>query len=418
MYSAILDDIFGEENFLFNMPRQSKRSNSGKHTVKTVTIMHEYLLCYKKNDLPLFSKKEKDEDTRLRTYKLKDKYVNERGGHSTNQLNTNSLGYVPSLDYPIMSPDNTPIYPDGKGDPNNKTWRWAWSKSKLEWGLKNGYITFKKQKGEWKVYVKSYEFVDSNGNERLPESPYSSLDFINTKFTNFSASTELSDIFGGKKVFQFPKLTAFIKEIINLIDNPNATVLDFFAGSGTTGHAVLELNKEDGGNRKFILCTNNEDNICEEVTYERNKRVIQGYTNSKGKAVEGLGGNLKYLKVHKEDVSELEDDQLESIRDLSEQLILLREDTHYKIHSEEGFTLYSNPEGKITGFLYDAKFFIEFTEKLTEYTQHEKELYLFAWSNDTYEELVYEISSELEQVRFEPIPENILSFYRNHKEVF
>ena len=70
-------------------------------------------------------------------------------------------------------------------------------------------------------------------------------------------------------------------------------VLDFFAGSGTTGHAVLELNKEDGGNRKFILCTNNENNICEEVTYQRVKRVMVGHKNSKGNDVEGLGGNLQ-----------------------------------------------------------------------------------------------------------------------------
>ena len=68
------------------------------------------------------------------------------------------------------------------------------------------------------------------------------------------------------------------------------------AGSGTTGHAVLELNKEDGGNRQFILCTNNENNICEEVTYERLKRVMKGYNNKKGEKVAGLGGNLEYLK--------------------------------------------------------------------------------------------------------------------------
>lgn len=413
----LMDDIFGQENFLFNMPRQSKRSNSGKHAVSTVTLMHEYVLCYKKNELPVFSKKEKDEETRSQTYKLSDEYVNERGRHTIGQLNTNSLGYVPSLDYPIISPDNTPIYPDGKGDSNNKVWRWTWSKAKLEWGIENGYVVFKKQKGDWKVYIKSYEFVDSSGNERLPENPYSSLEFIDTKLTNFSASTELSNIFSGQKVFQFPKLTSFIKEIIKLVDNPNATILDFFAGSGTTGHAVLELNREYGGNRKFILCSNNEDQVCENVTYERNRRIIQGYENSKGKSVVGLGGNLKYMKVQNENTSELDDLQKERIRDLSEQMLILKENTHYKIHSEEGFSLYSNPQGEITGILYDAKFFVEFIEKLQEHPQQDKSLYLFAWSNDTYEELVQEISYELERVTFNSIPNNIISFYKNNKEV-
>ena len=74
-------------------------------------------------------------------------------------------------------------------------------------------------------------------------------------------------------------------------------MLDFFAGSGTTGHAVLELNKEDGGHRQFILCTNNENNICRDVTYERLRRVINGYTTPKGKEVEGLPANLMYLTI-------------------------------------------------------------------------------------------------------------------------
>ena len=83
--------------------------------------------------------------------------------------------------------------------------------------------------------------------------------------------------------------------------NKNSVILDFFAGSGTTGHAVLELNKEDGGNRQFILCTNNENNICEEVTYQRLKKVIKGYTTPKGKEVEGIPANLKYYKVEEQD---------------------------------------------------------------------------------------------------------------------
>jgi adenine-specific DNA-methyltransferase len=83
---------------------------------------------------------------------------------------------------------------------------------------------------------------------------------------------------------------------IRIASQKNSIILDFFAGSGTTGHAVMELNKEDGGNRQYILCTNNENNICEEVTYERLKRVMTGYENKKGDKVEGLGGNLEYLK--------------------------------------------------------------------------------------------------------------------------
>ena len=112
---------------------------------------------------------------------------------------------------------------------------------------------------------------------------------------NKKGSAELSNM---GLDFSYPKSKDLIKDILKQLNlDKDATILDFFAGSGTTGHAVLELNKEDGGNRQFILCTNNENNICEEVTYERLKRVITGYTTSKGSEVDGIPANLKYLKV-------------------------------------------------------------------------------------------------------------------------
>ena len=109
-----------------------------------------------------------------------------------------------------------------------------------------------------------------------------------------SAGTELKKIFNTDVIpFNNPKNTGLIKLLLSLIENKNALVLDFFAGSGTTAQAVLELNKEDKGNRRFILCNNNENNICEDITYERIKRVIKGYAD-----VKGLPANLKYLKTN------------------------------------------------------------------------------------------------------------------------
>ena len=85
-------------------------------------------------------------------------------------------------------------------------------------------------------------------------------------------------------------------DVLKITSKEDAVILDFFAGSGTTGYAVIKLNKEDGGNRKFIILTNNENNICEEVTYERVNIVMQGYKNKKNEKIEGLGGNLRYYK--------------------------------------------------------------------------------------------------------------------------
>ncbi len=112
-----------------------------------------------------------------------------------------------------------------------------------------------------------------------------------------SGSMELFSILGNEDSFGYPKPTSLISFFLNL-KRERATILDFFAGSGTTLHATMQLNAEDGGTRQCILVTNNENNICEEVTYERNKRVINGYTTPKGEKVEGLHhNNLRYYKT-------------------------------------------------------------------------------------------------------------------------
>ena len=113
-------------------------------------------------------------------------------------------------------------------------------------------------------------------------------------------SKELQEVFGGKKTFTSPKPIELIEELLKMVTLPEkvTTIIDFFAGSGTTLHATMQLNAEDGGHRKCILVTNNENNICEEVTYERNKRVINGYTTPKGEEVEGLkANNLRYYQI-------------------------------------------------------------------------------------------------------------------------
>lgn len=120
-------------------------------------------------------------------------------------------------------------------------------------------------------------------------------------FADLSNSQEASNVIKsilGEKMFDFPKPTALLQRIWQIAGTSNSTILDFFAGSGTTLHAVMQLNAEDGGKRTCILCTNNENGICENVTYERNKRVIQGYTKPNGEEVAGLtDNNLRYYRT-------------------------------------------------------------------------------------------------------------------------
>jgi len=115
--------------------------------------------------------------------------------------------------------------------------------------------------------------------------------------TNEEGSTTLLNILGANS-FSFPKPVSLLYFLMHMVNDKGSTILDFFAGSGTTLHATMQLNAEDGGHRQCILVTNNENHICEEVTYERNKRVIEGYTTPKGEQVEGLHkNNLRYYRT-------------------------------------------------------------------------------------------------------------------------
>lgn len=136
--------------------------------------------------------------------------------------------------------------------------------------------------------------------------------------SNEDADNELIAFFGKERIFSYPKPIRLIKKLICSTRMKDSVVLDFFAGSGTTGQAVVELNQEDGGNRQFILCTNNENNICEEVTYQRLKTVITGKRADGSQYSEGLPANLKYYKtdfVDKES-EEIYDELLEHTKEM------------------------------------------------------------------------------------------------------
>lgn len=388
----LMDLVFGEHNFIETFIWQKKKGG-GNDSVFSATE-HEYIFCYSKAKkvTPRFLCKY--EEDYLKRYSEED----EKSRYYWDTFKRKSGKQY----YPIICPDGSVLETDDYG---NKI-SWLRSESRFLKDLEEGDVKISKTDKGWSVYFK----------QRLPlgKKPRS---LILDKGTTSEGSKEIFDIFK-ENIFDNPKPTTLIKHLINITMDKDAIILDFFAGSGTTGHAVLELNKDDGGNRQFILCTNNENNICEEVTYERNKKVIQGYTNSKGKEIQGLGGNLKYYKVEKVPTDKpFNDKEIISIRDMSTELFLIKENTYFKEIEEDGFTIYGNRKDKITGILYDYSKYEEFTEALLDYNV-EKTLYMFTWTNSVYENLVEEISSQLQQVSFEPIPENILSFYRNNKEVF
>lgn len=321
----LCNQVFGEQNKIASLPRVIKRG--GKSTDK-IAKNHDYLLIYAKNSAVAEFNRVIIEDDQ--TKNLKDEYFEERGSYRLNQcLDYDSLQYNESMDYEIDI-DGEKFYAGGskeqwlerhKGQHKKIDWVWRWSKSLFEWGYNNGFVVIKNGKRK-RIYTKTYTNCsigkDSNGNYCIVKSEnskaYDSLFFTDNIYSNDNGKKEFDKISISTK-FDYPKPTSLIVECIKMIaTRKSPTILDFFAGSGTTGHAVMKLNAEDGGNRKFILCTNNENNICRDVTYERIKRVIDK---------EGYAASLKYFKVDFVPISEklyyeYADELLKHIKELVE----------------------------------------------------------------------------------------------------
>jgi adenine-specific DNA-methyltransferase len=163
----------------------------------------------------------------------------------------------------------------------------------LEWGLENGFIDIvesKKSKNGWAVKYKIYLKVDNKGNKISKSVPYKNLI---TSVLNADAAANMKQIFSSK-IFDYAKPVTLIELFLKYVNTEQGVVLDSFSGSGTTAHAVLNLNKQDRGNRKFILIE--MEDYAEDVTAERIKRVTKGYGKDK-KAVEGTGGSFDFYKL-------------------------------------------------------------------------------------------------------------------------
>ncbi len=299
----LMDDIFSEENFIIMLPRVTKKS--GK-TTGSFSKNHDYVLVYAKHNKNIFAMQEHiDED-----FKFEDDWVEERGRYKLNQtLDYDSLSYSSSLDYPLEI-ENEVFYPGSdkskweerrKGNHKRADWAWRWNPRLVEFGYKNGFIVIKrKPDGTARLYTKTYlnATIEKNaaGEYYIKQikrtKAMSSVHLIENAYSNDNAKKDLA-LFGLKDKFDYSKPVELIKRLIENHYNKNAVILDFFAGSGTTAQAVLELNKKDGGQREFILCTNNQNSICEQVTYSRIAEIING--NDKYPAIPT---NLKYYRTN------------------------------------------------------------------------------------------------------------------------
>lgn len=287
----LMDEIFGESNFINSFIW--KRNSSVKTEKDKFTINTEYVLLYAKSlQFELNPAYKPLSDSTRKMYSK-----NDNDGRGFYRL------------YPLQKPkDPGPETTYDYVDNNGKIWKcpkngWRMKYEKLKELENDGRLSLENkslnEKAYWNERENEGKKIDTLWND-LPE--------------NTTGSSELEKVMEEKNTFSNPKPIKLIQRCLE-ISSKNATVLDFFAGSGTTAQAVLALNKDDGGNRKFILCTNNENNICEEVTYERIKRVIHGYAD-----VEGIPANLKYFKTDfiAKDADDVSEELLSHIKEMVE----------------------------------------------------------------------------------------------------
>lgn len=243
----LCDEVFGEENFIAKVVWQS---TPGSNTGTNIITVTEYMLVYAKSkgSCKINTLDVTDESK----YNLEDEYVEKRGRYVLNKLDRRMTGvhYSDALNYPIEMPDGQLIYPGSTDYKNNDNWNYRWSKTKVEWGVKNGFIVFKNVGGKWNAYFKQYFKVDNNDEPINRSLPYQNLIKLE-QFNSTQGTKEIMNLFG-KKFFDYPKPTELIKYLINICPDKNAIILDFFSGSATTANATIKLNSEDGGNRRFI----------------------------------------------------------------------------------------------------------------------------------------------------------------------
>lgn len=280
----LCDDIFMPYCYVATICRQAIKGGTRALNIKTV---HDYVLIYASHieSLKQFTGEEKE----AIKFELSDEKGPFTKGRELNKWGAGSRREdSPSMWFPIKGPNGIDVYPlrnDGSEG------RWRWGKKKLLKAVEDGDVLFELRDNG--TYI-AYEKVREQKTMTKQFNTWFADNYINAK-----GSESVKAIFATlMSVFSYAKPVELIKDLFFMSNNPEGIFLDFFAGSGTTLHATMQLNSEDGGHRQCILVTNNENKICEEVTYERNKRVINGYTTPKGEQVEGLKNNsLRYYKT-------------------------------------------------------------------------------------------------------------------------
>jgi adenine-specific DNA-methyltransferase len=458
----LMEEIFNEINFLGAIA--IRINPGGRKSKRKIAAQHEYALFFSRSVNTSVASILKNPNQKSHSYKqdrngewYEERNLRKEGADSLAKPNsdryysifydskTNTLSTTHKYDIEILPFDT-------KGE--KRIWRR--SKDVIDQMSATGDIFVKKTKHGEQIYFKFKGGLKG-------ETPKSFWDDV--KYSASEHGTQVLDsILGKRESFNFPKSPFATSDCIKVASNKkDAIILDFFAGSGTTGHAVLALNKEDNGNRKFILCTNNENGIAENVCLPRFKNVINGYKftgvdrnvifekrlneqilkdidiimldleqakkdsadkydklevkiednflrlygikNFNGKK-EGLGGNLKYFKTAFVPANPTDKNKTALTKKATE-MLCVKEDTFEKVKSSKEYIVFGNNK-RYTGIIYDHQAIDDFKKEIIK-IDGKFSVYVFSLGDDTFDEEFEEMKSK---VKLSPIPEAILRVYR------
>ncbi|MBR2741224.1 site-specific DNA-methyltransferase [Candidatus Saccharibacteria bacterium] len=387
----LCDSIFGSENFICPLIWNTKNASKGVPPVQMVTSIHEYVLVYGKKS------------SRFKFFGIKrttDDFSNPDNDPRGLWRKEALVSTISKKTFEIVDPKTGNVF--------NRAW--AFSKETIDKMIEEGRVIFPRKPNGTPLQKK---FFNDYTNEGLP---------ITTQLGTFQsrkATSDLMNIFSNEKKFDFPKPIDLMKFLISQ-STENGIILDFFAGSGTTGQAVMELNKEDGGHRQFILVTNNEANgqtdagaegIAEKVTYPRIKTVITGVRPDGTKYSDGIPANLRYFKTDFVEKGKTTDDTREALIMECSDMIRIRENAFEHIASAPEYRFYKNDKVFVP-IIFDQFAIAETWEKVEELNTEKLPVhcYNFSYNRHANEEEIPE-STKLEWTACS-IPETVLEVYR------
>jgi len=375
----LCDEIFGEENFIDSIVWDKKSSAKGVPPKNMMVNVHEYIIAYQNGDGFKFVGQERTEESG----KFKNPDKDPRG--PWRESNIKSTTKPIDQAFTIVDPNTGREY----------TNTWAFSKESLERMIKENRILWKD------TLPKQKEFMNEMRNENMA---------IRSNWGVFDAQSTtvfLKGLLPDTK-FDNPKPISLMEYLIKVATKKDATILDFFAGSGTTAHAILKVNTEDGGNRKFILCTNNENNIATDVCQPRLQKVMKGYKNSKGEKIEGLGGNLKYFTAYDFVESEPSDKNKHKLVNKCTEMLCIKEGIYDLVIETDDYKILKSHDDRYLGIIF-------YEDAIDEYKKAIKKIdaklntYVFSLGDDPH---TAQFTDVADKVVLQAIPEIILKVYQ------